>query len=210
MHNTNNDRDLLNNQLSQVQTQLSQLTAQLTQMQTQLSQLPQLTQRITQIEENLLLVGDVRRYEKLRHYLKADQWYQADQETINLIMEISGHSDQEGLNPSEISKFPCNELQVIDRLWQNYSDGRFGFSTQVKIYQEVGGSLTTTTTQDRQLIEDWGKRLGWRQDNRWRKCSELDYSLNAPVGCHPSGWWNSPYGSRMTNNFLARLIHCQV
>ncbi|MGL4881256.1 MAG: GUN4 domain-containing protein, partial [Waterburya sp.] len=32
----------------------------------------------------------------------------------------------------------------------------------------------------------------------------------APVGCHPSRWWNSPYGSKMTNFFLGRLITCDI
>ncbi|MBE9170196.1 GUN4 domain-containing protein [Pleurocapsales cyanobacterium LEGE 06147] len=190
--------------------QLSQLSTQLSEIKTQLNQIPDLAKKVTCIEENLSLVADVYRYEKLRDYLSAGQWKEADRKTSNLIVEIAEKSDIEKLKPSDLQTFPCNALRVIDQLWLNYSQKRFGFSVQLEIYQSVGGDLTTTIEQNQEIIQLWGDRLGWRTDNRWRKCDELDYSLSAPVGCHPSGWWNSPYGSKMTNYFLARLLSCQL
>ena len=201
--------NLLSTQLADIQTQLSQLSSQLAQVNAQLGQIPVLSEKVTQLEDNLLLIGDIHRYEKLKNYLANHQWWEADQETIRLIVDISGHKEIEDLTPNDMQKFPCNDLDVIDKLWLNYSNGRFGFSVQVGIYQEVGGTVETTVAQNRELIEDWGERLGWRSNDQWRKCNELDYTLNAPVGCHPSRWWNSPYGSRMTNNFLSRLLSCQ-
>ncbi|WP_425461522.1 GUN4 domain-containing protein [Hyella patelloides] len=40
------------------------------------------------------------------------------------------------MRPSEIKQTDCSELQVIARWWLIYSDNRFGFSVQVKIYVE--------------------------------------------------------------------------
>lgn len=201
---------LLSEQLAAIQTQLQQLTTQLSDVKTQIAPLQQLPTQVTQIEKQLLAIGDLYRYKLLQAYLAEARWYEADQETIRLIQDIEGVTDLEYLTPDHIRKFPCGQLQVLDQLWQTYSDQRFGFSVQLRIYQDVGGTLETTISQDQTLVETWGERLGWREGDRWRKCSELDFSLKAPLGCHPSGWWNSPYGSKMTNYFLARLLTCEL
>ncbi|MBE9129458.1 GUN4 domain-containing protein [Coleofasciculus sp. LEGE 07092] len=211
MTDKNVEKDLqFSTQLSEIKTQLNQLNSQLSEIKTQLNQLPALSEQVSQFEENLMLISDIYRYEKLRHYLAADNWFEADLETIKLIMEIAGETDLESITPEEITKFSCNALQVIDRLWVVYSKGHFGFSIQLRIYQNLGGNLNTTIERNTELIENWGQKLGWRENNRWKKCDELDYTFAAPVGCHPSRWWNSPYGSKMTNYFLSRLITCQL
>lgn len=195
---------------SNLENQLNQLGNQLAQIQQQLTQLQNVPEQVTQIQQQLLRVSDVYRYEKLQSFLEAGQWSEADTETVNLIISLSEQPELELIRPENIQKIACSELQVIDRLWSQYSNNRFGFSTQVKFYQELGGSLETTIEQDTNLIQQWGERLGWRKDGKWLKCRDLDYSLNAPEGCHPSRWWNSPYGSKMTNYFLARLINCEL
>ncbi|MDJ0689923.1 MAG: GUN4 domain-containing protein [Xenococcaceae cyanobacterium MO_188.B32] len=195
---------------SNLENQLDRLSTQLAQIQQQLTQLQNLPEQVTQIQQQLLRVADVYRYEKLQSFLAAGKWSEADTETIHLIITLSEQPELELIRPEDIQHIACSELQVIDRLWSKYSDGRFGFSVQVKFYQEMGGSLESTIEQDNKLIQKWGERLGWRKDGRWLKCRDLDYSLNAPEGCHPSRWWNSPYGSKMTNYFLARLINCEL
>lgn len=203
----NNEGNLQDNDLLEIKSQLKLLCSQLTEIQPQLNQLSALSEKISRLEENFMLVADVHRFDRLRNLLAQSNWFEADRETINLIVDIGGQELEE-LSPDRIQEFPCNELRVIDQLWSKYSNGRFGFGIQLRLYQELGGNLTTTIEQNQQLVEKWGDRVGWRENNRWRKCNELDYSLNAPVGCHPSRWWNSPYGSKMTNFFLSRLISC--
>lgn len=183
-----------------------QLTTQLSAIQEQLSQL---TRRFDNLEDDLMLLGDRYRYKNLQQYLAESNWFEADKETIRLILSVTAKEIEE-LTPEDIRHLPCNDLMVVDRLWMKYSNGRFGFSPQLKAYQELGGSFATTVEQNRQLIETWGEGLGWRKDNRWLPCDELDFSLDAPLGCHPSRWWNSPYGSKMTNFFLGRLITCDI
>ncbi|MGK7911649.1 MAG: GUN4 domain-containing protein [Synechococcus sp.] len=197
-------------QLAAIAEQLARLNAQVATVQQQLDTLPELTDTVQQIEGTLALVSDVYRYKPLQQHLEAGNWWDADLATIQLIVEIAGAVDIEELTPNSIRHIPCNALQTIDRLWRDASDGRFGFSVQIQLYVEEGGSLNTTVEQNSEVIAAWGDRLGWREGNRWRKCSELDFSLDAPVGCHPSQWWNSPYGSKMTNFFLARLLTCSL
>ncbi|MGF1480904.1 MAG: GUN4 domain-containing protein [Cyanophyceae cyanobacterium] len=208
MVNSNED-NVVNSDLSEIKNQLQQLCSQLSQIQPQLNQLSSLSDKVSRLEENLMMVADVHRYDGLRQYLADGNWFEADKETIRLILDIAGLA-QEELSPNEIQRFPCNDLRVIDQLWNKYSQGRFGFTPQLRLYQEVGGDLNATIVQDQKIIEQWGEKVGWRENNRWKPCNELDYSLNAPLGCHPSRWWNSPYGSKMTNFFLNRLMTCNL
>ena len=199
----------LTTKLSAVQEQLNQLTSRFEDLENNLGEVSPLRAKISQLEDDLMLLGDRYRYKDLQQYLVDENWFEADWETIRLILAVASKEIEE-LTPEDIQYFPCNDLMVIDRLWMKYSDGRFGFSPQLKAYRELGGTFDTTVEQDQQLIETWGEGLGWRKDNRWLPCKELDFTLNAPIGCHPSRWWNSPYGSKMTNFFLGRLITCNI
>ncbi|MGD1914371.1 MAG: GUN4 domain-containing protein [Rivularia sp. (in: cyanobacteria)] len=210
-------------QLSEIQRQLDELKTQVSELQKQIiqsnysstkesgiNQNSDASEKLSHIENSLLLVSDIVRYQPLRDMLAAQKWQEADTETIRLIADIAGHSDLEDFRPAEVQHFPCVQLQVIDNLWLTYSNQRFGFSIQARIYQEVGGNLESTIEQNSDILKKWGERLGWRENNRWKKCDELDWSLNAPVGSHPARWWNSPFGSKMTNYFLARLMNCEI
>lgn len=207
----NQDRivEQLTAQLSAIEQQLGKLSSRFDNIENNLGEVARLPAKIAQLEDDLMLLGDRYRYKDLQQYLAEENWFEADNETIRLILAVTSKEIEE-LTPEDIRYFPCNDLMVIDRLWSKYSDGRFGFSPQLKAYQELGGTFDTTVEQNQQLIETWGEGLGWRKDNRWLPCKELDFSLNAPIGCHPSRWWNSPYGSKMTNFFLGRLITCDI
>jgi hypothetical protein len=183
-----------------------QLLEMLTSMQNQLTLL---TNKIDELEDDLLLVSDIHHYRKLQKALKEKDWFEADLQTIDVILETAGKTKEE-LTPQDIQKFPITTLQVIDQLWRKYSEGRFGFGVQVGIYKRLGGTKDTTIAKDQSLLEKWGEQLGWREKNQWKRCEELNYTLAAPVGCHPSQWWNSPYGAKMTNFFLARLLDAHL
>ena len=208
-----------NQQLSEMKTQLEQLEQRIlkleknsqtnTPLPSSINESSEIATEISELKENFFLVSDIYRYRNLQNYLAEKKWSEADTETIDLILKIT-EKEIEDLSPEDIKKIPCKDLMTIDQLWRKHSENRFGFSIQLGIYQELGGNLDTTVEQDRELIAKWGNRLGWRKNNRWLQCSELDYSLNAPTGCLPSRWWNSPYGSKMTNFFLGRLISCNL
>ncbi|MDJ0726944.1 MAG: GUN4 domain-containing protein [Prochloraceae cyanobacterium] len=172
--------------------------------------LSDLSAKIENVEEQLTLVTDISRYEKLQKLLAAANFEAADWETINLIQAIAKKTDLESITPEDMKLFPCYELQVIDRLWVKYSQARFGFSIQLDIYRQLGGNLDTTILQDNNMIVKFGKEVGWRANDEWKKCEDLDYTIAAPVGCHPSRWWNSPFGSKMVHSFFNRLITCEL
>lgn len=194
------------------ESQSSELMTRLTAIETQLQQFGQIlttiSDRLTRSENSLMLVTDVQRYQKLQELLAAGDFREADWETIRVIQAVTGEPNLEDITPDDMRQFPCSTLRVIDNLWQTHSQGKFGFSVQIKIYQDVGGTLETTIAQDRTMIERLGERVGWRANEKWIKCDDLDYTLSAPLGCHPSRWWNSPFGSKMTNYFFNRLLTC--
>jgi hypothetical protein len=211
MVDTNSEQNTQSNtELAAIMKHLGQLGDRLSAIESQLTQQTAMLDRLTQVEQNQMLNADRFRYGQLQRLLEASNWFEADKETIRVIQDIAEQDDLEELTPDDIQKFPCNALRVIDYLWSSYSGGKFGFGVQLQIYLELGGTLDTMIEKNQTLVEKLGDRVGWRENNRWRKCDELDYSLNAPVGCHPSRWWNSPYGSKMTNFFLARLLACEL
>ncbi|NMG19658.1 GUN4 domain-containing protein [Brasilonema bromeliae] len=73
-------------------------------------------------------------YTRLREFLAAGKWKQADQETEMLILEVAGRRGNL-LNVESIKKLPCLDLRTIDQLWVKFSQGHFGFSVQKQIWE---------------------------------------------------------------------------
>jgi hypothetical protein len=169
-----------------------------------------LAERIARLEDVLPLISDVERYQRLQNLLKTGKLREADQETLEVLLEVVDTSDWESLTPQAVRLFPCRVLRIIDRLWTTYSGGRFGFSIQLRLYQEEGGSLATALAQDLTLLEKLGDWVGWRQQNQWKTTDQATHNLTDPMGCYPLLWWNSPYGTKMVNYFLVRLFSCEL
>jgi hypothetical protein len=64
----------------------------------------------------------------------------------------------------------------------HYSNGRFGFSVQKRIWIEEGGK---PGVYDHQVYERFGTQVGWRVNNQWKYYADLNFSLNAPFGHLP-------------------------
>ncbi|MFM6453720.1 MAG: GUN4 domain-containing protein [Planktothrix sp.] len=118
-------------------------------------------------------------YNQLEQFLKAGKWKEADKETANKMLEVAGRTKKGWLDKPSIDNFPCEDLRTIDQLWVKYSNGRFGFSIQKKIWQEVGGKVDWKTE------EKLGDRVGWRKNSSWIRYDGLTYSLQAPIGHLP-------------------------
>lgn len=80
----------------------------------------------------------LKNYETLANYLAAEVWREADEETLAVMLRVGNQERHGWLDIESIKTFPCEDLRVIDRLWVYYSGGRFGFSVQKRIYEEVG------------------------------------------------------------------------
>jgi hypothetical protein len=92
-------------------------------------------------------------YRKLRDLLAARKWQEADKETLRVILAVAKREQEGWLNTSSIDNFSCEDLHIIDQLWVKYSNGKFGFSVQRKIYQSLGG----TRSYDKKIWEAFGK-----------------------------------------------------
>ncbi|PSO52818.1 MAG: hypothetical protein BRC38_05465 [Cyanobacteria bacterium QH_6_48_35] len=117
-------------------------------------------------------------YTPLRHLLAAGKWREANQQTHKVMLKAVGK-----LNPESINTLPCSDLHAIDRLWQHYSQGRFGFSAQKTIYLKSGNQPGQDYNWE--AFKRFGDHIGWRKEGSWRKHEELTFSLNAPAGHLP-------------------------
>ena len=162
------------------------------------------------LDEALMVIADTYRYGKLKDLLSAGKWKEADRETTRVMIEITGKPNLEEITPEDLQKFPCNAIKVIDQLWKHYSNNHFGFSVQLRLYQSLGGSMDTIRAQNNEFLQCTSEKIGWRKNGKLVKYDDLDFSLNASEAALPVEWWNSPYGAKMANFFLARLIACEI
>jgi hypothetical protein len=151
------------------------------------------------------LLSDVgANYTQLRDLLAAGKWKEADEETRGILVKVVGREGTGWLNEESINKLPCTDLRTVDKLWLEYSDSRFGFSVQKRIYEEAG--------------RDWekmGDRVGWRVQGKWLSLSSLTFNSNAPTGHLPGcGAWVTSlvWGlwSRSAEIFYIRLDICNL
>jgi serine/threonine-protein kinase len=153
-------------------------------------------------------------YQKLQQFLKAGNWREADKETARVMLQVAGREKEGWLDSDSINLFPCEDLRQIDGLWVAYSNGRFGFSVQKRIWQECGGKV------DSETIERLGDRVGWRKEEQWLGKEQLTFSSNAPSGHLPC--WSPPghlpirdfhpdWGFLFCGSSLAsRLVDCNL
>jgi uncharacterized caspase-like protein len=121
-------------------------------------------------------------YGNLRDLLAAGKWKEADEETAKVMLKVAGRENEGWLDTDSIEKFPCEDLRTIDQLWVKYSNGRFGFSVQKRIWLEVGGKPGES---DYEVWCKFGDRVGWRVKNGWIYYSDLTFSVNCPWGHLP-------------------------
>ncbi|MEK0180332.1 serine/threonine-protein kinase, partial [Microcoleus anatoxicus] len=120
-------------------------------------------------------------YINLRNLLAAKKWKEADEETARVMFKVAGREKAGWLDTENIEKFPGEDLRTIDQLWVKYSDGRFGFSVQKRIYQSLGG----TRKYNQKVWEAFGDKVGWRKNNEWlyyEKFSNIAPQAHLPAG----------------------------
>jgi hypothetical protein len=113
-------------------------------------------------------------YTHLRDLLKAEKWKEADEETLAVMLKVAGREQEDWLSFECIENFPCTDLRTIDQLWVKYSNGRFGFSVQKRIWSSVGKDL-----------EKYGDRVGLRRGGKWAKYTDFTFETHAPEGHLP-------------------------
>ncbi|MDB9449785.1 serine/threonine-protein kinase [Dolichospermum circinale] len=122
-------------------------------------------------------------YRKLRDLLKAGKWEESDKETAWVMLAVAKREKVGWLQVEDIDNFPCADLRTIDQLWVKYSDGKFGFSVQKRIYQGLGG----TRKYNLDIWEKFGDKVGWRKGGKWLYYTDITFDKKAPEGHLPVG-----------------------
>ncbi|NCR41112.1 MAG: GUN4 domain-containing protein [Microcystis aeruginosa W13-11] len=123
-------------------------------------------------------------FTQLDQYLKNGQWREASNETGDIINQIAGRTASGWLMKEDCQNFPHEELQIIDSLWVKYSNGKFGFSVQKKIWLECGGEVGV---RDFHIWRKFADKVGWRKlssSGNWLP-SQYVFNMNPPQGHFP-------------------------
>lgn len=94
------------------------------------------------------------------------------------MLKISERQKESWVDNGSIRHFPRHDLRIINNLWQTYSDGKFSFSVQKRIWQ--------VSKEDYKRFSD---RVGWLANlvnSEWLKYEDYNFSLDAPEGHLPS------------------------
>jgi len=116
-------------------------------------------------------------YVPLQKLLAEQKFQEADRLTLQKMCELAGSSavQRKWLYFTEVEQFPIADLQTINQLWLNYSEGKFGFSVQREIWLSVGKNW-----------EKFWSKIGWKAGNVWtRYPQEFTWDLTAPKGHLP-------------------------
>jgi serine/threonine protein kinase len=157
-------------------------------------------------------------YQPLRDFLKQGKWKEADEETTRVMLTLAGKENDGWLSNRDIDTLPCEDLRTINQLWVNYSHGRFGFSVQKRICQDLGFNRGLQ-------LEAWhnfGDTVGWRKNGVWLYYKDLVFDIKAPPAHLPGGvfwfdsWWGM-YGwflldgvERRFSAVIDRIIRCNI
>ncbi|QFS44768.1 GUN4 domain-containing protein [Nostoc sphaeroides] len=128
-------------------------------------------------------LGSKADYTKLENFLKAQQWKEADCETYRIILQLVGREEQGWIRKEELLNFPCTHLKWIDYLWLKYSNSKFGFSVQQRIWRTIGGQTGKFDGVIHRKLADY---LGWRRNDDWLRYDDFTLSLEAKEGHLPS------------------------
>lgn len=123
----------------------------------------------------------------LQERLQAEDWAAADRETRRLLAPESA-----SLPPFDPVLMKPELIRAIDQMWLTASNGRFGLSVQLRLWQEA---LADHPNNSEAAVNAFRDRVGWQLaaprsevdfiSSDWLNESELTYSLQAPEGHLP-------------------------
>ena len=151
-------------------------------------------------------------YTKLQDLLFAKNWKEADAETLRVMLAVTKRENC--LDSNSIRNFPCEDLRTIDQLWVKYSDGKFGFSVQKRIYQSFDGKMG----YNEDILNKFGDKVGWRKGGDWLHYEDITFDKKAPEGNLPvvNGFYltwqdlGSYFIFNISYNLALRLVDCNI
>lgn len=141
-------------------------------------------------------------YGKLRDLLKSGKWKEADRETYVVMLKAVDKEGGNWISREEMENFDCVDLRTIDQLWVKYSDKRFGFSVQRRIWEDCGAK---PGKYEHEIYKQFGDRVGWRVADEWLAYNELTFDLGAQQG-HLPAW----YGGLIVASLFFRAKSCMI
>lgn len=130
------------------------------------------------------------------------------------MLKVAAQKHKGHLDIESIEKFPCADLRTIDSLWVKYSNGRFGFSVQKRIWESVVRESVGLKPSEYYYGMEFPDRVGWSVKGEWLDESELTYGENAPEGHLPSYCLLDGYGWQFTrrtiSSLASRLVSCNI
>ena len=117
---------------------------------------------------------------RLKDCLKAQNWQEANQETERLLLLAANQERRTWFERDDLENLTCRDLQIIDELWHDSSNGHFGFRVQNEIWQDL----------QVKNYQNFGREVGWYIQQRWLRMNRLTFDLCAPKGHLPAiTWW---------------------
>ncbi len=116
-------------------------------------------------------------YAPMQRALAQQEFEEADRITSEILRQLAGPAAVKRgyVYYSEVADFAAVDLESLDRLWVVYSQGRFGFSVQLRLLRSLSGRW-----------DQLWPRLGWKQGGIWtRYPGSFTWSLQAPEGHLP-------------------------
>lgn len=162
------------------------------------------------------------RYYPLQNALQQQKWRDADEITKDLIFQLGGgeYSDRDEtywIGSNWTQQIPNADLQVLDRLWTAYSEGRFGFSVQKHIFLECGGR--TGDPNEQEAWERFDAQVGWKLEDddprreiirllRFKVPQNQVFHRKAPAGYFPclQEWGYESVKQELIQLFLTREL----
>lgn len=121
-------------------------------------------------------------YRKLDYLLASGKWKEADEETCIKLLKATGREEAGWFRVEDFNQLSCSTLYNINTLWVHYSKGRFGFTVQRRIWENLGGK---PGVYNQKISNEFGDRVGWRVNKNWRSYKNLIFTRNAPPGHLP-------------------------
>ncbi len=142
-------------------------------------------------------------FDRLEELLQSHKWKEANDETLRLFLVMANRKPDENLHAWMIRQFPQDQLNTIDGLWSQASNGKFGLGIQGRLFAEALEPLELSKSDVWPLFDEL---VDWRRDY----ANFYNFSLNTVNGHLPhwrkliSGWGVSDRGVA----FLKRGLDC--